>query len=679
MKKHRVKGAENGLFYKLLEDCRHCYSSIVDSDFIGVVITDSEGRFSYVNATFASMLGFEQEELTGVNISSIMNSEDYKQFNEVKTLSGDEVPLKMSTLLRCKEGIEIDVLLSISPLFDLNGDFLGSLVMAVDVTERTWAERESEKRRVFLETVLDTVNDAIIVCDREGRIVDWNRGACKLFGFEKDEVFGYEADSIIRDEDGNEAKDFSRVLESGESFTSLEVLRSGKGGNCVDVMASGSRLESEGELIGAVVVYTDISALRRAEEELKKEHWYNENLINTVKLIVIEIDGKGKVVRWNRFAEEHLGKPASLVLGKRLEEIDIDWNWRDLKKLISEFKDGDGRMKKCEIPVKTREGRTSYFYFFISRGIQSNGTRGLIFVGSDVTETVELKNQLAQSQKLESIGRLAAGIAHEINTPTQYVGDNVRFLSEAFEDLFRLLDRYEEVVGEGEKGELEVLKEEVDLEYLREEVPRAIEQSLDGVERVTKIVRSMKEFSHPGGGGKELVDLNRAIESTVTVARNEWKYVAELELDLEEGLPAVPCYVGEFNQVVLNLVINAVHAIEEVVGDGSGGKGRIVVSTRRDGEWVEVRVSDSGCGIPEEVREKVFEPFFTTKGVGKGTGQGLAIARSVVVDKHGGEISFESEVGKGTTFIIRLPLNAEENADREVHRVNAGTGTIISR
>jgi signal transduction histidine kinase len=272
--------------------------------------------------------------------------------------------------------------------------------------------------------------------------------------------------------------------------------------------------------------------------------------------------------------------------------------------------------------------------------------------------------QLRQSQKLESIGQLAAGIAHEINTPTQYIGDNARFLKDAFHDLSQVLASGSKLLAavknnavSGELvSELEAAVQKADVDYLVGEIPRAIQQSLDGVERVSKIVSAMKEFSHPGGGEKAPVDLNRAIESTTTVARNEWKYVADLVLDLDASLPAVHCLPGEFNQVILNLIVNASHAIADVIGDGSKGKGTITIRTRRDGSWIEIRVSDTGSGIPEKARGRIFEPFFTTKPVGKGTGQGLAISRSVIVDKHGGTIAFETELGKGTTFIIRLPI-----------------------
>jgi signal transduction histidine kinase len=179
----------------------------------------------------------------------------------------------------------------------------------------------------------------------------------------------------------------------------------------------------------------------------------------------------------------------------------------------------------------------------------------------------------------------------------------------------------------------------------------------EGVDRVAKIVRAMKDFSHPGTGEKTAVNINLAIENTIMVARNEWKYVAEMVTGQDPNLPLVSCLPDEFNQVLLNLIINAAHAIGEVVGSGSN-KGAITISTRQDGDWAEIRVQDTGTGIPEKIRPKIFDPFFTTKQVGKGTGQGLAIAHSVIVDKHGGTIACETEVGQGTTFVIRLPLES---------------------
>jgi two-component system, NtrC family, sensor kinase len=283
------------------------------------------------------------------------------------------------------------------------------------------------------------------------------------------------------------------------------------------------------------------------------------------------------------------------------------------------------------------------------------------------------------TQKLESIGQLAAGIAHEINTPIQYVGDNTRFLKKSFTRLVEVVQSFESVVRAAQQGPVEAARVEealavakrCKLEYLSAEIPKAIEQSLEGIDRVAGIVRAMKEFSHPDRTQSVPTDLNKCIETTITVARNEWKYVAEMAPELDRSLPLVSCIPGDFNQVVLNMIVNAAHAISDRVGDGSQGKGTITISTRTDGDDVEIRIGDTGTGIPESCRRKIFDPFFTTKEVGKGTGQGLAIAYSVIVKKHGGTITFETEENVGTTFIIRLPINGANTEEGESSRAPA--------
>ncbi len=301
---------------------------------------------------------------------------------------------------------------------------------------------------------------------------------------------------------------------------------------------------------------------------------------------------------------------------------------------------------------------------------------------AEIAHRERMQHELARAQKLESIGHLAAGIAHEINTPAQYVGDNIRFLQEAFTDFDNLLGKLQGLLEAVRQGNLsdELLAEaeaavrEADVGYLNEEANNAIGQSLEGIERVANIVRAMKEFSHPGNGQKQATDLNRAIQSTLMVARNEWKYVAELVTDFDPDLPLVPCLPGDFNQVILNLVINAAQAIAAVAGDGAAGRGTITVTTRRDGEWAEICIEDTGTGIPDDIRPHLFDPFFTTKDVGKGTGQGLTIVHSIVVTKHGGRIWLETEVGRGTSFIVRLPI-ADQAAAEEAGQLETVEAT----
>ncbi|WP_285905235.1 PAS domain-containing sensor histidine kinase [Pseudodesulfovibrio pelocollis] len=279
----------------------------------------------------------------------------------------------------------------------------------------------------------------------------------------------------------------------------------------------------------------------------------------------------------------------------------------------------------------------------------------------DITERKNLERRLHIAQKLESVGELASGIAHEINTPIQYVGDSVLFVKEAFAEVAAVLEAQAQLAAAcreaGFRADLveriDALGETADLDFVLEEVPKACERALGGTKRVATIVRAMKNFAHPGDGEKKAVDINAALENTIIVAKNEWKYVAEVVTDFD-ALPMVQCLPGDINQVFLNILVNAAQAIGDVVGN-SGEKGTITIATRRGDREVIISIADTGTGISPEIRDKIFNPFFTTKEVGKGTGQGLAIVHDIIVERHGGVIDVESEPGRGTTFIIRLP------------------------
>ena len=282
----------------------------------------------------------------------------------------------------------------------------------------------------------------------------------------------------------------------------------------------------------------------------------------------------------------------------------------------------------------------------------------------DLSRRRILEAQLAQAQKLESVGQLAAGIAHELNTPIQFVGDNTRFLKDSFatmEMVFEKLDLFMDAVsgnnamlpnGFPQLGDLSELYQSSDLRFLRDEIPRAIDQTLAGADNVARIVRAMKVFSHPGSKELQQLDLNGALESTITVSRNEWKYCAKVHTNFESDLPKIYCLPAELNQAFLNILVNGAHAIQAKGGDTLG---QLTVSTRQDESHIYVDLSDTGTGIPESIRNRVFDPFFTTKGVGKGTGQGLAIAYNVVVELHKGQLYFDTKEGEGTTFHIVLP------------------------
>jgi len=391
-----------------------------------------------------------------------------------------------------------------------------------------------------------------------------------------------------------------------------------------------------------------------------------ELLLSSIPSIIIELSNDYKICRWNRSAEHSFGIVASAVIGLAFRECKIQWDWNEIFKKISLCKDNNNATWIDNFKYERIDGNIG------NLGITINPIKngedeltGILISMLDITERKNMERQLLHAQKMEAIGQLAAGIAHEINTPTQYISNNISYLQDAFGKATALLNQYSHLLEMNKAGavtpefinETDVMIKDINVEYLIKEVPEALKESLDGLKRVTEIVQSLKIFSHPDHKEKELADINEMIKSTITVSRNEWKYVADIESDFSTDLPLVPCYPGEFNQAILNLIINAAHAIGEVSGNGDVGNGEISVSTQLNGDWAEIHISDTGGGIPEDIRSRIFDPFFTTKEVGRGTGQGLSIVHSIVVKKHNGTITFDTITGEGTTFKIRLPIN----------------------
>ncbi len=416
----------------------------------------------------------------------------------------------------------------------------------------------------------------------------------------------------------------------------------------------------------------EIGKKEKAKIALHSQLVFLQKLIDTIPNPIYYKNNKGVYLGCNLAFEQQLGLSRRHIIGKSADELAR----KEPVVIYKETRDerSPSNADNFEARLRHPDGRIQNVIVNRATFIDSRQQpAGHVCVIMDITERKRLESRLLQAQKLQSIGALAAGISHEINTPIQFIGDNTRFLSGGFGDLIDMTRRMEDLAGNLPSDaahskfiqHINELKEELDFDYLTEEIPLAIEQTLEGVAHVAKIVGSMKEFSHPGTENKIETDINRAIENTIIVARNEWKYSAEIVTDFSADLPMVFCFAAEFNQVILNLIVNAVHAIADALGENGEEKGKITIRTRQIGDWVEIRVSDTGAGIPEAIRDRIFDPFFTTKMVGRGTGQGLAVSRSVIVEKHGGQLAFETSVGEGTTFIVRLPISHPDETARE--------------
>jgi two-component system, NtrC family, sensor kinase len=540
--------------------------------------------------------------------------------------------------------------------------------------ERKRFSDQLQHQSTFLRTLMDAMPYPVFYKDTQLLYLGCNNAFERFMGAKKDQILGKSAYDVWPKDLADTFRHRDQALLTGNGQTGvMEGTLLHADGTRTDFLSHkatfADRDGNVGGIIGAMVDITEHKAAERAlhdsEERLKLA-------LAAARMGVWEWDMRTDTVFWSPECynicgvESFDGKLESFTALVHPED-------RELVSMNIQRALHERTVYKNEYRIVQPGGNVRWV---MGLGQFEYGSDGKAFrlVGNtqDITERkqaekerAQVEAQLAQAQKLESIGQLAAGIAHEINTPTQYVGDNTHFLAESFgslEKIHLLNDQLLDRLRAGSSTEdlvksIGEARDEIDLDYIRKEIPNAIQQSFEGIGRISSIVQAMKEFSHPGSGEKTRIDLNKAIENTIIVARNEWKYVAEIETDLDPNLPLVPCLPGETNQVILNMIINAAHAIaEKQSGNGSEQKGTIKISTGMRDECAEISIKDTGTGIPEAIRSKIFDPFFTTKQVGKGTGQGLAISHSVVVDKHGGTISFESEDGKGTTFFVRLPL-----------------------
>ena len=546
------------------------------------------------------------------------------------------------------------------PVFDAEKRAVRLAGLSADITEARKANEALLRTQRLLASIVNSSQDAIFSESLDGLITTWNPAAERIFGYSAKEIVGSSATILLfPDQDAEKDLILARARR-GERVENFNTVRRHKDGHSLPVaLAAAPVRDQSGETIGVSTTAHDLSARAELEQKLSTVEAQLRYVLETTNFQVLVVDRQWRLTFAN---QPQTGTELQESLGKTL------WEYQPL--LIGSVFELEYRTamekqvpRRCEAKFPPSKELPSPRRWFDTTAYPT--PTGLLILVQDVTERHVLDDQLRSAQKMEAIGQLAAGIAHELNTPIQYVGDNTLFLKESWEQMAKLLEMAQQLRGgmgdcsAPAWSEFDAAVQSADLPFLRQEVPKAIDQTLSGVDRVARIVRAMKEFSHPGSAEKQAVDLNKAIEATVTIARNEWKYVADVELQLDPNLPHVVCLGGEINQVLLNLLVNAAHAIAEAQQRAGKGRGKIVISSFRDGPWAELRIQDSGTGIAENVRDKVFDPFFTTKEVGKGTGQGLTLAQTVVVKKHSGRIWFDTEAGQGTTFFVRLPLSGE--------------------
>ncbi len=449
-----------------------------------------------------------------------------------------------------------------------------------------------------------------------------------------------------------------RALTSGNRFTVEHRVILPDGGEKT-VRQEGRSVQTEhGKPVRMIGTVQDVTEQRHAQAALRESEQTQRRILEAIGagIFVVETE-TGTLLDMNERAAQLVDRKQAAVIGRPVGEV-VEWHfpndepcaldsecalrtWEDMRLCLPD--------DSC-IPVRMT----------VIPALTGTRNRRLVIV-FDIREQKKMENQLQQARKMESIGQLSAGLAHEINTPLQFVGDNVRFLGDSVESLLPLAQQAFELVRAAPAERERIIEkigdqaEEMDLEFVVTELPSALEDAQSGLDRVTDIVRSMKVFAHSDQKDEmQPVDVNEAVANTVMVARNEWKYVADVRTEYGDGMDNVPCFPSDLNQIILNLLVNAAHAVGDVVGE-SGEKGEILITTARIDDWAEIRVADTGTGIPDAARNRIFDPFFTTKPVGKGTGQGLAIVYSMVTDKLGGEIRVQNRPDGGAVFTVRIP------------------------
>jgi two-component system, NtrC family, sensor kinase len=415
-------------------------------------------------------------------------------------------------------------------------------------------------------------------------------------------------------------------------------------------------------VFGGIEIKTSL-LLKRRMNDLSIQTSQLNAVFETVPSAIITIDIDGTILNFNAAAERIFGYKADEVLGIRVSRLMPEKVAAEHDHIIRQFlKTGDTTILgiRREVQALRQNGETFPAQLRIN---VMNIAGDMLFcsVIDDISETKTLQSQLNQAQKLEAIGQLASGVAHEINTPIQYIGDNLSALQEYFADIIGYQQKMQDLLTEPLKTQLHELAVLHDLNYIFQDGPKAIQQARDGVARVAEIVKAMKTFSHVElTPNKQILNLHEALNNALLICRNSYKQLAEIEIDFANEVIFIECYPNELNQVFLNLIINATHAIEEKRNENLG---LIKMSTRKIGNEVEIVIQDNGTGIPEEIKEKVFNLFFTTKPVGKGTGQGLSLSHHIVVEKHQGKLFFESIPEVGTTFHIQLPIKLENHPE----------------
>ncbi|MDR3579562.1 MAG: PAS domain S-box protein [Oryzomonas sp.] len=659
-------------------------SLAVEQSPVSIVITGTAGDIEYVNPRFCQVTGYTREEAVGQNPRILKSNETSPEcYTDLwRTISsGNEWRGEFQN--KRKNGELYWEFAAITPLFDQEGRITGYLASKEDITERKAVEMALNESEARLNKLVNSAQDAIIMLNPDGAISMWNESAVRIFGYSLQEAMGRNFHRLIAPERyrGPHFQAFSTFMATGEGAAVGQVLElSGlrKNGDEFPVELAMSSVQINGQW-HAIGILRDITARKQAEQslaeskaELEVKHaeleelfkWVEaakvewEQTLDSLRDLVILTDPAGKVRRCNRLLNQLADKSHDEIIG-------IDWPdiLTEAGFTFSVLNDTSGEV------VHKSSNRFYNLYIYDITSPDTGMVTGRVMSLVDTTELRSITEELQkaydelqttqikafQQEKLASIGQLAAGVAHEINNPMGFISSNLTTLGKYFERTKEfvacLSTAFSDCSSDSGRAGADEQRKRLKIDYIFDDSPQLIAESLDGAQRVRKIVQDLKSFSRVDDAEQKRADLKECLESTIGIAWNEIKYVATLTKDYGD-IPPVLCYPQQLNQVFMNLLVNAAHAIT--------GRGEIRVRTWQDDDTVCVSVSDSGCGISEENQKRIFEPFFTTKEVGKGTGLGLSISYDII-KKHHGDILVDSEIGTGTTFTVRIPINGVQD------------------
>ncbi|MCX7735797.1 MAG: PAS domain S-box protein [Candidatus Kapabacteria bacterium] len=637
---------------KLLE-----YKQMIEQSPNSIVITDLKGNIKYVNPKFSQLTGYTKEDVIGKNPRILKSGLQGREFYENlwnTILSGNIWRGEFCN--KKKNGELYWEQASICPIKDRNGDVIQFLAIKVDITDKKYQEEYIKNNEKMFRTITSAASDAVILINHEDRILQWNKAATRIFGFTRKEAINHTLHNLIVPEELREtAKQHLAIFKTSGTGNAVgkTIVLNGlkKDGSIVTVELSLSAVKIWNKW-HAVGIVRDVTEKIKIQNELKELTARYQAILESVPDIIIELD-TNLYVQWiNRagldfFGDDIVGQ--SLIT--RFENSEEFYNKHqcllnsNTKKIYieSRVKANDGSIKLLAIWSRVIKDKNKEILGFLS-------------TARDITDYEEMKNQLNHASKMESIGQLAAGIAHEINTPLQYISNGNFFMKYAINSFKNYFDNYNKL---DDNTFSKNSNEKLNLKVLLDEATKSIDRTTKGVENVSRIVKALKNFAHPSKGIKNYSNINDGINDTIVISHNEWKYVAKIETNLDNNLPLVYCCLDEINQVVLNMIINSVHAIESRWGRNIE-IGKIFIESKQKEDFVEITIKDNGIGIPDKHKPKLFDLFFTTKEVGKGTGQGLAIAYDIIVNKHNGFIQVNSKEGEGAEFKIILPINPKE-------------------